>query len=265
VAKETRKLPGLFAFRFCHNNLSFGGVFRIGSKLTSRLFEQWCYLQVVEAFRKNGLDLREWTDALRQNLQSRFILDFDRGLMFEGMVTAELRLRLRYEPWILGKNSALKAGETLCRGSSSDVAWCPDIVIECLKSEKDIWRPVYGIVLDCKYVARIWNQHWSDTAKYLEIRCTSSRRQITKQLWLISPSDQPDIKSEDPAVTFSETGPSCAPDEAVRFRLAVLPAPDETKNDGGRGDPNPFDQFARGTISYLRREFGSAGVGTTPE
>lgn len=217
------------------------------TKLTSRLFEQWCYLRIVEAFRACGLELGEWSDALRQNLRARFILDFDRGLKFEGSLGSELRLRFRYEPWILSQASAAKASETLYRGLSSDIAWCPDIVIECLSRQDGQWRPVYGVVLDCKYTARVKAHHWTATTKYLEIRSSQTRRQVVKQLWLIAPAVQAGIRSEDPAVQFAESGPSCEPDEAVRFVLSVAP---------GEENPDPFQDFAAGTINYLRRHFG---------
>ena len=81
------------------------------TKLTSRLFEQWCFLRIVDAFRRAGLTLREWNDALRENLQSRFILDFDRGLSFDGLITEGLKLRLRYEPWILEPTPRSRPGK----------------------------------------------------------------------------------------------------------------------------------------------------------
>lgn len=224
------------------------------TKLTSRLFEQWCYLQTVEAFRACGLDLREWGDALRQNVQSRLLLDFDRGLTFEGILTPDLRLRFRYEPWILGADSASRAGETLCRGSSGDVAWCPDIVIECLRQHEGHWRPVYGIVLDSKYTETIRDQHWHETSKYLEIRSTHTRRQVVRQLWLIAPGEQAFIGSEDPAVSFDETGPSCASDEAVRFRMAAAP-PAGAAPGQAPSEPDAFTRFARGTMAFLKRTF----------
>ena len=226
------------------------------TKLTWRIFEQWCYLRIVDAFRGCGLDLREWSDALRQNLRSRFIVDFDRGLMFEGALGPDLRLRFRYEPWILGQSTAIQDGETLCRGTSGKVAWCPDIVIECLRRKDDRWQPVYAIVLDCKYSARVTDQQWSSIAKYLEIRSTETARQVAKQLWLISPSATSEVSSEDPAVSFSETGPSCGADEAVRFRLTVSPdaleeGPEESAGLGA------FEVFAQGTVSFLQHHFGT--------
>lgn len=230
------------------------------TKLTWRIFEQWCYLRIVDAFRSCGVDLREWSDALRQNLRSRFIVDFDRGLMFEGVLGPGLRLRFRYEPWILGQSAAAQAGETLCRGTSGEVAWCPDIVIECLRGGGKCWQPVYGIVLDCKYSARVSNRHWSGITKYLEIRSTETKKQLAKQLWLISPSSTSAVSSEDPAVSFSETGPSCDADEAVRFRLSVSPyaLAEGTAKHGGL---DAFGTFAQGTINFLRRQFG-AGAAT---
>ena len=233
------------------------------TKLTSRLYEQWCYLKIVEAFRQCGLDLREWTDALRQNLHSRFILDFDRGLTFEGGLTAGLRLRFRYEPWILGTESAIKAGETLCRGSTTDVAWSPDIVIECLAKDGNEWHPVYAIVLDCKYKSA--RQQFDEIIKYQEIRSTRKRRQIVKQLWLISPPE-PDapsaITSEDPALSFEDGGPSCAPEETVRFRLAVAPGVVHPLGTAEAASPDTFQKFAQGIMHFLRREFGATAVGS---
>ena len=227
------------------------------TKLTSRLFEQWCYLQIVEEFRACGLDLSEWTDALRQSLQSRFLLDFDRGLTFEGTLSSDLRLRIRYEPWIFGETSATRSNETLCRGSSTDVAWCPDVVVECLRKQDDIWMPIYGIVFDCKYTSRIKSYHWSETSKYLEIRSTTTKRQVIRQLWLIVPGENGSIQSEDPAVRFDEDGPSCAPDEAVRFLMTVRPQPNSGDSTPPHVAANPFNQLAAGVISYLRREFSN--------
>ncbi len=226
------------------------------TKLTSRLFEQWCYLQVVEAFRAGGLDLCEWAGVLRQHLHSRFILDFERGLAFEGDIGGGLRVRIRYEPWILSDSGANAKGETLCRGTSSDTPWSPDIVIECLQRDADEWRAVYAVVLDSKYTPRITSAHWEKTAKYLEIRRTHDRRQVVRQLWLIAPGLPEHITCEDPAVVFSDHGPSCAPDEAVRFCMNVVPALAEASEPAL--SRSPFLRMARGTIAYFMREFGAA-------
>ncbi len=221
------------------------------TKLTSRLFEQWCYLRIIESFRKCGLVLYEWTEVLRGNLSSRFILDFYRGLTFEGNLAANLRLRFRYEPLILARESAIEAGESLYRSDSRlELPWCPDVVIECLKSDSGTWKPLYCIVLDSKYTARIREHHWNQTRKYLRIRSTFTGRQVVRQLWLIAPSDQPSIVSEDEEVRFEATGPTCEPNETVQFRLEVVPT-----SSGAVESTDPFDQFASGTVSFLLREF----------
>lgn len=230
------------------------------TKLTWRIFEQWTFLRVVEAFRLAGVNLREWTDVLRHNLRSRFLIDFDRGLMFEGTLAQDIRLRFRYEPWILGHSSAVQAEETLYRGRAGEVTWCPDIVIECLRQSGDVWVAFYAIVLDCKYTPRVTSQHWSGITKYLEIRSTSTGRQVVKQLWLVSPSDEAGVRSEDPAIDFSASGPTCDENEAVRFRLAVKP--DLLTNDP---EANPvadgFTRFAQGTLAFLRRTCSSRNLG----
>jgi len=226
------------------------------TKLTSRLFEQWCYLRVIEAFRVCGLELREWTDALRENLRSRFLLDFDRGLTFEGSLASDLRLRFRYEPWILGTESATKAGETLYRGANVDVAWSPDIIIECLQKSGNEWHPVYAIVLDSKYTPKIRDDHWRETSKYRQIRSTRAKKQIVRHLCLISPAplgSNGQIVSDDPAVEFTSAGPSCPPEDAVGFNLSVVPTGDTEVT--ARLDV--FQFFAKGMIEYLRRNFAT--------
>jgi hypothetical protein len=237
-----------------------GDAYSTITKLTWRIFEQWTFLRVVDAFRAAGVDLCEWTDALRQNLQSRFIIDFDRGLMFEAALGPDLRLRFRYEPWILARSAAIRAGETLFRGQAGEVAWCPDIVIECLRKHGDAWISIYAIVLDCKYTPRIRTHHWNGVTKYLEIRSTDTGRQVAKQLWLVYPSDLACVESEDPTVDFATSGPSCDASEAVRFRLSVTP--DSMGSEGKlRPKDDGFAMFAEGTLAFLRRAFGMAGPG----
>ncbi|MCC2671013.1 MAG: hypothetical protein K0Q72_3484, partial [Armatimonadetes bacterium] len=256
---DYRELLSIIQGFLVRNTLSYhGDDFSAVTKLTSRLYEQWCFLRIVDAFRTAGLDLREWNEALRQNLLSRFILDFDRGLEFAGLLTTGHRLRIRYEPWILGEQSAKSGGETLCRLNSQNVAWCPDVVIECLQHKDDTWEPVYAIVLDCKYTTRLREQHWTDTRKYLQIRSTRSRRQVVRQLWLVWPGQEPGLASEDPAVTFEADGPTCPIDEAASFTLSATPAlPVPTGEPPAARDV--FQDLAVGTIAFLRRELGSGG------
>lgn len=219
------------------------------TKLTTRLFEQWCFLKIVDAFRSSGLGLQEWDDSIRAHLRSRFVVDFDRGLRFAGTLSNGMRLHVHFEPWILCENDAKRSGNTMCRISTSNVAWSPDIVIECLVASGGSWEPVYVIVMDCKYTSSVNDYHWQGVMKYLSIRSTTTRRQIAKQLWLISLNSPSGISSEDPAVEFSETGPSVDPEDTVQLMLGV----DPLQGKAGEGLNDVFDYFARGTLEFLMR------------
>ncbi len=225
------------------------------TKLTSRLFEHWSFLRIVESFREAGLQLQEWNETLRENLRSMFIVNFERGLQFEGQLSTQLRLRMRYEPWVFNRALAEAKGETLFRGMTGSIAWSPDIVLECLRQESGHWVPIYAIVMDCKYSRRITDQHWSDTKKYLEIRSTQSRRQVARQLWLISPCTTEGIASTDSAVTFDDNGPSCPKDESVCFSMLAAPIISGSKEAAGNRTGSVFQRFAAGTMKYLRSQF----------
>jgi hypothetical protein len=225
------------------------------NKLTSRLFEQWCYLKVVDAFRTAGLDLQDWGVLLRQRIRDHFILDFDRGMAFEGNLGGSLRLRFRYEPWIFGEAVALQREESLFRGVQGQVAWCPDIVIECLKEKEGRFVPVYVLVLDAKYRQKITEQQWGATQKYFEIRSSVSGRAVVRQLWLISPGEIPEILSMDPKVRFLDDGPSSPPDEPLRFNLVAAPSLEFPAESYPKSSSDPFLHFAVGTINFLRRHF----------
>ena len=227
------------------------------TKLTSRLFEQWCFLKMVEAFRKTGVSIENWDSILAHNVKDRFLIDFDRGLMFDAGITPDLRLRIRYEPWILGYEPALKKGESLCRGVTGENPWSPDILIECLQIQGGDFVPVYGIAIDSKYTRRLDTHHWNDTEKYFQIRSTVTRRQIVRQLCLIAPSESPSITSRDPSLFFGEDGPSCPKDENVSLSILVLPdvESDTEVPEASCKSDEVFDSFAQGTIRFLKREF----------
>jgi hypothetical protein len=220
------------------------------TKLTWRIFEQWCFLWIVESFRNEGLELEGWEGTLRQHLKSRFLLDFNRGLFFTCRLEKDLLLRIRYEPWIFGRATALMKGETLCRGLHTDVPWSPDIVIECQRVGANPLETTYSIVLDCKYKGRLRESDWDRTAKYLEIRGTTSARQVVKQLWLVAPGGNNQIDSRDPMIVFDLGGVSCRPDEAVSMAMQVRI---EAGSHEGTHVPKIFQDFASGTLAYLRR------------
>jgi len=213
------------------------------TKLTSRIYEQWCFLKVVEAFRKTGLALIDWSGTLNGRSQRRFTVDFDRDLRFEGEISATCRVRIRYEPWIKGREQASKmAGETLFRGKG-DTAWSPDIVIEFLRLRDDAWVSVYVMVMDCKYSRNIQEHHWNGTRKYKQIRAVGSGAQVVRQLWLIAPTDGIVIQSPDEEVDFTADGPSCSPSETVEFILTARPDNENTTTG--------FELIAAGMLIYV--------------
>ena len=225
-----------------------GDAYAAVTKLTSRLFEQWCYLQIVDGFRACGLDLQDWDNSLKRQTGDRFTVDFDRGLAFEGTLGARLRLRIRYEPWILAAPKAEVVEDTLCRGGADAVSWCPDIVIECLTESGGLWEPAYAIVLDCKYTTRISDHHWNDTRKYTQIRATGTKAQVVKQLWLISVQDAGVLSCIDPAVQFKGDGPTCPLEECQYYLMGARPL---LAGETGHTDQT-FHRFAEATVRYLR-------------
>jgi hypothetical protein len=222
-----------------------GSDFSVRSKETWRLFEQWCYLEVVEAFRRAGAELAEWDDGLRAHLQSRFVLDFKRGMAFDGRIHAKHRLRIRYEPWILGEREAKDAGESLFRGRSG-AAWSPDIAIELQRTDGSRWSTVYAIILDAKYSRRVGDDHWKGVRKYEFVRSTATRAQV-RCLGIIAldSSERIEIANDD-GIDFSADGVSCSIDDRVDLVLYRDPLVDNNL---------VMDKFAQGMLRYMRRNF----------
>jgi hypothetical protein len=221
------------------------------AKLTSTLFEQWCFLRIVEGFRRAGIVFTPWEEAIRRRAASQFMIDFERGMCFVGAIIPGVRLRIRYQPWILGRDEAESLGESLYRGRERHAAWSPDFVIETQFAASGTWQTRYVIVLDAKYTRDIQSRHWGDIGKYEHIRSVAlPRRQVTKQLWLIHPSTTDAIQCEDPDVTFGPTGPTSSSDELQRFVLQTLPAASRASESTTTN--RAFDRFAAGTLAYLR-------------
>ncbi len=222
-----------------------GSDFSIRSKETWRLFEQWCYLGIVEAFRRAGVELAEWDDGLRAHLQSRFVLDFRRGMAFDGKIHAKHRLRIRYEPWILGEREAKDAGESLFRGRSG-AAWSPDISIELQRTDGSRWSTIYAIILDAKYSRCVGDEHWKGVRKYEFVRSTATRAQV-RCLGIIAldSSERIEIANDD-GIDFSTDGVSCSIDDRVDLVLYRNPLVD---------DNSVMDKFAQGLLRYMRRNF----------
>ena len=226
------------------------------AKLTSVLFEQWCFLRLVEGFRRAGILLMPWQEAIRRRAACQFMIDFERGMSFIGAIDEGIRVRIRYQPWILGKDEAISLNESLYRGRDRQAAWSPDFVIETQFMTGGIWQTRYVLVLDAKYTRNIQPRHWADTSKYEHIRSVAlPGRQVTKQLWLIHPAAADAIDCADPDVDFGPGGPTSASDELQRFVLQTQPAATDAPRNSLAD--TAFDRFAAGTLAYLRR-LGSA-------
>jgi hypothetical protein len=222
------------------------------AKLTSVLFEQWCFLRLVEGFRRAGILFAPWQEAIRRRAASQFMIDFERSMSFIGVIDDGVRMRIRYQPWILGKDEAMSLNESLYRGRDRQAAWSPDFVIETQCAVDGIWQTRYVLVLDAKYARNIQPRHWADTSKYEHIRSVAlPGRQVTKQLWLIHPAATDAIKCEDPDVSFGPDGPTSSSDELQRFVLQTQPA--ATNAVGNAESDTAFDRFAVGTVAYLRK------------
>ncbi len=208
-------------------------------KLTSRLFEQWSFLHIVNAFRPHLREMNGWSASLASDVRSLYVIDFRRGLTFDGVTSKGLRVRIRYEPWVY-HTSTMPPGEGLfqehCTASLS-----PDTVVECLDRHG---RTVYCVVVDYKYRQDIrWS--WDEVRKYEKIRSSHTGDVVARQLWLVHPGANDSICCEDAFVRFDGNGASCPPNEQPRFELTVRVG----------GTNGAFDAFARGTIAYLDRHF----------
>lgn len=98
---EYRKLEELMVRHLRHHaQWVEGDSFNNIGKLTSTLYEQWCFMMIVDAFRDAGVQLTDWNGNIDDVSKGRFTIDFARGLRFEGEMTPSLRLRISYQPWI---------------------------------------------------------------------------------------------------------------------------------------------------------------------
>lgn len=214
-------------------------------KLTSRLYEHWVFLRMVDSFRSAGANLNPWKDFLRDTIRSHFTLEFDRGLSFEGAIGGGRSIRITFEPWITGKENAKRGGMSVYK-DGANAAWSPDGIIELIIDK----ATRYAIVFDCKYRRTVKDDAW-DTRKYLSIRSTASGAQIVRQLWIVHPGEACEIRPEDEALCFGESGPNCSSSETVLGVISALPAA------GGNDENDVLYKFAAGTLAYLRRiEFG---------
>jgi hypothetical protein len=231
-----------------------------GLKSTQRLYEQWVFFQLAAAFRGAGLRCVRQDGLFHRARRLCFTLDVDRGARMTFLAPDGRAVVLRFEPWVLPLATARQRRDTVYRGTRGESPWSPDVLIEFLDHVPAAGAPAdvsYAVVVDAKYTGRIQERHWADTRKYLEIRATQNRRQVVKQLWLAYPTEREQIVPEDSAITWTDQGPDCGPDEILQGRLGLLPATSEPAEaadaPGWIGTPESVGQaFVDGLLAFLR-------------
>lgn len=200
-------------------------------KSTSRLYEQWVFLQLAAAFRLSGLTCSSQQGILHSSRMFRFTLDLDRGARVTFSSKDGRAVILRYEPWVMPRASAVQNRDTVYRGREGESAWSPDVLVEFIDGPEKVGEAAsveYAVVIDAKYTRAIREHHWNDTTKYLEIRATATNRQVARQQWLAFPdannqSDQT-IALRDSSIRWTENGPNCPRDETLQGTLALTPS-----------------------------------------
>jgi hypothetical protein len=225
-------------------------------KSTSRLYEQWVFFQLAAAFRRAGLRCQQDDGVWRRAHHFRFTLEMDRGARLLFLAADGRAVGLRFEPWVPPLRAAGERDEDYGHGFPGEAAWSPDVLIELLDGPEPGAAVQYAVVVDAKYTARIRDYHWADTAKYLHIRSSRTRRQVVKQLWLAWPDERAGIMSRDSAVAWTARGPDCPRDETVMGVLGAMPPPrlpeDTGEEDGWISTPvATVMAFVEGLLAYL--------------
>lgn len=237
-------------------------------KSTSRLYEQWVFLQLAAAFRLSGLTCSSQQGILHSSRRFRFTLDLDRGARVTFSSRDGRAVILRYEPWVMPRASAVQNRDTVYRGRGGEAAWSPDVLVEFIGGPEHVGEAAsveYAVVIDAKYTRAIREYHWNDTTKYLEIRATATDRQVARQLWLAFPGDnnqsEQTIALRDSSIRWTENGPNCPRDETVQGILNLTPSPSLDSNavaDGWITQPEEAaTSFVNGLLRFMRFDVDS--------
>jgi len=227
-------------------------------KSTSRLYEQWVFLQLAAAFKRVGLTCVSRDGMLNRVRRYRYTLDIDRGASLTFAAKDGWLIVVRFEPWILPKAVAEQRRDTVYR-SSQQIAWSPDILIEFSAKELDGKRSglcvVYAVVVDAKYTTHVGRNHRKTIGKYFDIRSTLTNRQIVRQVWVAAPCHEVDheIRMWDTELAWSDDGPTCQKDEQVGGILTMAPDASASIVEGG-WLAEPVDvavRFVIGLLNYV--------------
>lgn len=230
-------------------------------KATNKLYEQWVLIQIASSLRFLGLSCESMEGMLNQVRRYRYTLDIDRGARLTFTSASEWFVVVRYEPWIHPEYVARQSKDELFRGDKGRASWSPDILVEfCRKGGIDQefagYTVEYAVVVDAKYARRIGEHHRRDVGKYHEIRSTSSRRQVVRQVWIAAPIQdcEAEILNWDSSVSWTEDGPSCGKDEHTGGVLALVPEnhPSSVEEDHWLSNPNETAvRFMKGLLKYV--------------
>jgi hypothetical protein len=188
-------------------------------KLTSRLYEHWLFIQVAAALRRLGFVCTSSKGFFREGKHHRFILDIERGTELMFRLGARTLLRLRYEPWVLPRDQAVRAREFVFAPQRDP--WNPDITMEFFRARNDGEPEVleYMAVIDAKYSHFPSRSQREKVGRYAKIRSVASRQPIAKQVWIVYPADTLGRISDESI----EWGTNTEPDEAIEGMVGVRP------------------------------------------
>jgi hypothetical protein len=195
------------------------------AKSTGRMYEQWIFLQLANAFVQAGL-IGHAVEQIVQQIAGtkRFVVDLPRDARVILRAVDGRSVRLRYEPHVFGREIAVARRDTVYRGVGGDSPWSPDVLIEVLPSaDAEEQAVLTAIVVDAKYSRRVHEHQWRDTSKYHQIRSTLSRRPVVRQVWLAHPSPAQMVRPRDASVSWTDHGPDVPWDEPLDGTISVMP------------------------------------------
>ena len=216
---------------------------QIRRKDTDRMYEQWVFLQVAAALRALGYELQGAADIFQRMGERRYVVDLPRGarLVFGGPTGA--RLSLYFEPWIRPRESAVRVGDALFHGRGREAAWSPDVLLTVQTTTE---RHMRAVVIDAKYTRQVQAYHWTNVAKYLQIRRLPDGGNAVNQVWIAAPVST-GVSFEDDSIAWTSHGPDVPLDfRGLQGQIGLAPTLDRL-----RGEPVPFLlQFLSGLLEY---------------
>jgi hypothetical protein len=177
-------------------------------KDTSRLYEYWVFILFFSYFKRHlGLVADKLVPILSpEGSRDTYVLSLNSGDCATFLVPNGLRIALHYEPTFFPKSATGGIGSRFFRSTLKGTSpLVPDIYIELLSGLLESPKLEYGIVIDCKYSARILDAHWSDVEKYQsQLFEAVGFRNVADQLWLVHPGERPDWRINVPVTSIAE-------------------------------------------------------------